>query len=120
MAKFIATVQIERLPGGGIRPIIPSPSGLHVPGDSSVNAMCYMDGGKKKGGFEGWVGNELQRVENDLNATTADVYLWAADVKLVKMSKEGAPGNRPFNIGQLISEKAKNKKNSLPADNNGD
>lgn len=120
MSKVTMTVGIERFGNGGIRALIPSPSGLD---SDDFDALCYIDeNGEKKGGFRGWRPGELARLAKDPTSMEAEVSLWMADGKLVKMSKEKKEGKFKYKIkkGGLISEAAKNKHNSLDPYNNGD
>ena len=114
-AKVLFTVDITRT-SGTLTPQTPSASAID---SEETDGLCYMKGREKKGGFSGWAKGELKRLKNDPTATTADVYLWTSEEKLVKMSKAKKEGKFKYRIKKLRSEKAKLKKGDLDPDNNG-
>ena len=116
-AKVLVTVDVTEN-NGTFTPQIPSASAID---SEDTDGLCYTEGGEKKGGFSGWAPGELKRLKNDPAATTADVYLWTSEEKLVKMSKKKkGNGHFKYKIKKLRSEKAQNKKGELDPENNGE
>ena len=104
-AEFIATVPIVWTDNS------PRPD-LSVPdtGDGDTS-LIYHEYGVQRGGFNGWVGDELARIEKahaigDPSANFADVHMWTSPEKLERISKEKKDGKFVKIIKRLKNKKA--------------
>lgn len=118
MSKFIATVPIT-WNGNSPRP------DLSVPDDGTGDtSLKYHEGEIQLGGFDGWVGDELSRIEKahaigDPSANFADVHIWTSPEKMERISKEKKDGKFVKKIKSLKNDKAKDKRGDLDPENNG-
>ncbi len=108
---------------------LPSASCFHDSEDDESDCLKGRDGEDQAfGGFSGFYSGSdpaliTLKMARDGKLPSVHVYIWTTDDKLIWMSKKKkGDGHYKYRIapGGLRSDKARNKKNDLPADNNGD